>query len=204
MTQLFWQNRKLSDTNKNKLSMFGKPTVHSNCALDGSSIATLGTKGKHTKTCLSCFWSVFRVAETAVRTKGHFCFLPAQCAHSRWLSNDFKHSQLVFPTFKLDNSHLCPSPTAGQGSSHPQDRLTPSWCSPMTHTSSLLPSPSITTFNSSVRSDSRWSQLGNAACPWSYSPTSPDCSPLPIRSKSASCQAAVHSAPTAHPIPAPV
>lgn len=97
--------------------MFGKPTVHSKCALDGSSIATLGTRGKHTKTCLSCFWSVFRVAETAVHTKRHFCFLPGQCAQSHWLSNDFKHSQLVFPTFKLDNSHLCPSPMVGQGSS---------------------------------------------------------------------------------------
>lgn len=143
--------------------------------------------------------------ETAVHTEGHFCFLPGQCAPSQGLSSDFKHCQHLFSTFKLDKTHLCPSPTLGQGCSPvPRTDSPPNQCSPMTHTSSLMLSRSITLFNSSVKNDSRWSQLGNVACPWSYSRTSPDCSPLPIRSKSASCQAAVHSAPTAHPILAPI
>lgn len=122
------------DTNNDKFSKFGKPAAHSNCVLDGSSIAPLGTRGKHTKSCLGCFWSVFRVARSSCtfkKEKGHFCF--------QWLSNDFKHSQHLFSTFKLDSSHLCPPSTPGQGccrvrQSHPQLKL------PMTH-SSCYPEP---------------------------------------------------------------
>lgn len=120
-----------------------------------SSIAPLGTRGKQTKTCLGCFWSVLRVARTSCTLKkGHFCF--------QWLSNDFKHSQHLFSTFKLDSSHLWPPPTPGQGCSQSPGQSHPQLKPPVTPSSSLMLPRTITISNSSVQNDSRglsWEML---------------------------------------------
>lgn len=141
-------------------------------------------------TCLSCSQGVFRAAVLDIN--GHFVVLLNSVLSDKGWAMTSGAPSIYFPPLNR-TTHSSHTRAEGLLSSH-EDRLA----------AQTMLTRSITLFNFSVENDSRRSQPGNVTCPCSYSCISPDCLPLPIRSKSASCQAAVHSAPTAHPILAPI